>query len=92
MKGFLAAPAILLLLGDSMRSLCTLSFELPGELLSGKFRFISIKAYGGSSAEVPSSAGSASSNVSALFSKSLRKLKSRLDIPTVDALSSSLSA
>ena len=61
---------------DSMRSLCLLSFELPG-----KFRFISIKADRDSSVEVPSSAGSAASNVSALFSKSLRKLKSGLDIP-----------
>ena len=75
-----------------MRSLCPLPFELPGELLSGKFRFISIKADGGSIVEVPSSAGSAASKVSALFSKSLRKLKSRLDFPTVDALSSYLSA
>ena len=75
-----------------MRSLCLLSFELPGELLSGKFRFISIKADGGSSVEVPSFAGSVASNVSALFSKSRRKLKSRLDTPPVDALSSSLSA
>ena len=81
MKGILAAPSILLIFGDSMMSLCSLSFELPGELLSGKFRFISMKADGGSSVEVPPSAGSAASNVSALFSKSLRKLKSRLDFP-----------
>ena len=75
-----------------MRSLCSLSFELPEALLSGKFRFISIKADGGFSVDMPSSAGSAASNVSELFSKSLRKLKSRLDIPPVDALSSSRSA
>ena len=75
-----------------MRSLCSLSLELPGELLSGKFHFISAKADGGSSVEVPSFAGSVTYNASAFFSKSLRKLKSRLDIPPVDALSSSFSA
>ena len=72
-----------------MRILWSLFLKLPGELLSGKFRFISIKADGGSSVEMPSSAGSVVSNVSALFSRSLKILKSRLDIPPVDALSSS---
>ena len=62
-----------------MRSVCSLSLELPGELLSGKSRFISTKADGGSSVELPSFASSVVSNASALFSKSLRKLKSRLD-------------
>ena len=40
-----------------MRILWLLFLELPGELLSGKFRFISSKADGGSSVEMPSSAG-----------------------------------
>ena len=66
-KGTLAALSILLLLGDSMRSLCSLSLELPGELLSGKFRFISTKADGGSSVEVASFTGSVASNVSGCF-------------------------
>ena len=67
--------------------------ELLAELLFCKFRFFSMKADVGSSVEVPSSAGSVvASNVSVSFSKSLRKLKSRLDIPPVEALSSSLLA
>ena len=72
-----------------MRILCSLFLELPGELLSGKFHFTSVKAVGGSSVEMPSSAGSVVSNVSALFSRSLKIFKSRLDTPPVDALSSS---
>ena len=71
-KGTLAEPSILLILGGSMRILFSFFLELPGELLSGKFRFISIKADGGSSVEMPSSAGSIVSNVSALFSRSLK--------------------
>ena len=86
-------PSILLLLGDSIKSFFSVFLELLGELLSGKFRFISMKVDGGSSVEVSSSAGSVvASNVSVPFLKSLRKLKSRLDIPPVEALSSSFSA
>ena len=66
-----------------MRSLCSVSLELLGEPLSDRFLLVSIKADGGSSVEVPSSAGSVFSNASALLSKSLRKLKSRLDTPPV---------
>ena len=72
-----------------MTILCSLFLEMPGELLSGKFCFISVKADGGSSVEMPSSAGSVVFNVSALFSRSLKMLKSRLDTPPVDALPSS---
>ena len=79
----------MILLGVSFRHF----LELLGELLSSKFRFFSMKTDGGSKVEVPSSAGSVvASNVSVPFSKSLRKLKSRLDIPHVEALSSSFSA
>ena len=62
-----------------------MSVVLPGELLSVKFRFISMKADGGSSVEVPSLAGTVVSNASAPFLKSLRKLKSRLDNSPVKA-------
>ena len=86
-------PSILLLLDDSIKSFFSAFLELLGELLSGKFRFISMKADGGSSVEVPSSAGSVVvSNVPVPFSKALRKLKSRLDIPPVEALSFYFSA
>ena len=86
-------PSILLLLGDSIKSFFSAFLELHGELLSGKFQIISMKAEGGSSVEVLSSAGSVvASNMSVPFSKSLRKLKSRLDILPVKALSSSFSA
>ena len=86
-------PSIHLLLGDSIKSFFISVFlELLGELLSCKFRFVSMKADGGSSVENPSSAGSVVvSNVSVPFLKSLSKLKSRLDIPPFEALSSSLS-
>ena len=86
-KDTLAVPSILLLLGDSIKSFFLAFLELLGELLSCKFRFISMKADGGYSVEVLSSAGSViASNVSVPFSKSLRKLKSRLDVPPVKAL------
>ena len=79
-------PSILLPLGDSWSRyfqnwsfLVSVFLELLGELLPGKFRFVSMKADWGSSVEVPSSAGSVvASNVSVPFSKSLRKLRSRL--------------
>ena len=86
-------PSILLLLGDSIKSFCSIFLEMLGEPLSGKFWLVPMKADGSSSVEVPSSAGSVvASNVSVPFSKSLRKLKSRLDIPSVEGLSSSFSA
>ena len=85
-------PSILLVLGDSIKSFCSVFLELLGELLSGKFRFFSMKADGGSSVEVPSSACSVIvSNVSVPFSKS-EEIESRLDIPPVEALSSCFSA
>ena len=75
-------PSILLLPGDFIKSFFSEILELLGELLSGKFRFISMKADGGCNVEIPSSAGSVvASNVSVPFSKSLRKLKSRQGIP-----------
>ena len=57
-KGTLAEPPILLLFGESIKSFCSVFLELLGELLSGQFRFVPMKADGGSSVEVPSSAGS----------------------------------
>ena len=86
-------PSIFLLLGDSIKSFFSAFLELLGELLSGKFRFIFMKADGCCSVEVSTSAGSVvASYVPVPFSKSLRKLKSRLDILPVEDLSSSLSA
>ena len=76
-------PSILLLLADSSKSFfISVILELLGELLSGKFRFFSMKADGGPSVEVSSFASSVvASNVSFPFSKSLRKLNSRLSKP-----------
>ena len=56
------------------KSFSSVSLELIGEPPSGNFWFVSIKADGGSSVEVFSSAGSVvASNASMPFSKSLRK-------------------
>ena len=82
-------PSIVILLGDSSKSLVSVVLNLPGELLSGKFLLISMKADGVSSVEVSFSADSfVPSYVSVPISKSSKKLKSRLHIPPNEALSS----
>ena len=78
-------PSFLFLRGDTVKSFVSIVFGLPGELLSGKFRLIFMKADGGSSVEVSSSAGSVlPSKVSVPISNRL-KLKSRLDTTPVEA-------
>ena len=64
-NGTRAAPSVLLLRGDSIKSFLSVVLSLPGELLSGKFRLKFMKADGGSIVEVSSFAGSVvPSNVS----------------------------